>query len=246
VSFDYGRFDCELAILLSRHPEAVLCGRTVLALGEWLQDSTSLVCVAVKDTNDLTSFEEIELRSRSLEWFGKIECLVQTVGGWTQMLGLKCLPPELALADLYHWDSTHAPRVDELSIPARSAAKVVRAFEVFGTGLPAAFSEEFSKVRYTTRPSTVLALKRDVVLTFLAEHGVHRPYLFGSCARHEDCIGSDIDILVMNDEVLDVWSISTASSTLEAALGVPVQVVQLSEMGQGARMSALKDAVPLF
>jgi predicted nucleotidyltransferase len=246
MTFNLDHFESELAALVSLHPEATLCGRTVLTHAEWLHHGTLLEYVAVDEKVEVGRFANFELQFRPSDWFLTVGRIVQKTGHWGRVYGLKCLPPEIALADLYGWDQTDAPKLDELCIPGEGAEKILRAFEALDVALPDDFAKEFKKNRYTTRPSVVLAENKAVVLKILAEHGMRRPYLFGSCARNDDRVGSDIDILILEDEILEVFSAAIAAETLEVVLGVPVQVVYASAMGAAARTSALSDAVPLF
>jgi uncharacterized protein len=246
MSFDLERFEAEHSELLRLHPEATLCGFTALTLGGWLRIDMCTTHVAVAHREDGRLFNQFQVQYRPLSWFAMVGTLHDEFGEWSDFFELKCLPPAGALADLYKSNAHNAPRLNDLCFPSGSAVHVVRAFAAFDLDLPEEFSLEFSKVRYTTRPSQVLFEKKAAVISILAQHGMQRPFLFGSCARGEDVIGSDIDILILEDESPEVLSTAIAADTLEAALGVPVHVVHATDMGLAARASAMRDAVPLF
>jgi predicted nucleotidyltransferase len=96
------------------------------------------------------------------------------------------------------------------------------------------------------RPSDALDLHREEVLALAAEHHATDVRVFGSVARGDDTLESDLDLLVEflpGASVLDLWGLESELSEL---LGCPVDVV--SEAGvKGKRLERriARDAVSL-
>lgn len=76
------------------------------------------------------------------------------------------------------------------------------------------------------RPSDLLLAHRDEVIAITERHGGSEVLVFGSIARGEDSVGSDVDLIVTfapgSASLADVISLE---DELAAVLGVPVDVV---------------------
>ncbi len=77
-----------------------------------------------------------------------------------------------------------------------------------------------------TREQYLPALRKFAV-DHNAEYGITRIGIFGSVARGEQTEDSDLDVLV-EAPVLDLFSLVGIKQDLEALLGVPVDVVRLT------------------
>jgi predicted nucleotidyltransferase len=94
-----------------------------------------------------------------------------------------------------------------------------------------------------TRPSQLLARHRDQALDVIARHGGLEPRLFGSAARGQDTVLSDLDILVRPAPGAGLKFMAMGQA-LRDLLGVHVDVV--SEGGlRGKHRAAIDQAVPL-
>jgi uncharacterized protein len=92
------------------------------------------------------------------------------------------------------------------------------------------------------RPSVALDRNRERVREIVASHGGSNARIFGSVARGEDTVGSDLDLLVSFEPATTIFDVAALVDDLEQALGVPVQVVGDSGEGavlQGARSEAV-------
>jgi predicted nucleotidyltransferase len=72
------------------------------------------------------------------------------------------------------------------------------------------------------RPSVLLAAARERLRTVLDLFGVQNPRVFGSVARGEDRVGSDLDLLVTTPPEFDLFDKALLVHALEEALGAPV------------------------
>lgn len=94
------------------------------------------------------------------------------------------------------------------------------------------------------RPSAALAAHRDDIRRLAAKHKAHNVRVFGSAARGEDTVDSDLDFLVRFDADASLFDLVGFAEALEDCLGVKVDVV--SEGGLSVRnRSILHDAVPV-
>jgi len=94
------------------------------------------------------------------------------------------------------------------------------------------------------RPSAILRARRAEVLAAAAARRAHDVRVFGSIARGEDTIDSDVDLVVAFDDDVSLLDAAGLRLDLEELLGVPVDV--LSDQGTGAvRDRAVAEAVPL-
>lgn len=94
------------------------------------------------------------------------------------------------------------------------------------------------------RPSLLLESAMEQVREVLCRYQVTNPRVFGSVARGEDTVDSDIDLLVTTPPDFDIFDKILLTESLEAALGVHVDVVPDDARGPAAA-SAVAEAVPL-
>jgi len=94
------------------------------------------------------------------------------------------------------------------------------------------------------RPSELLREKRREVAETVTRLGGSNPRVFGSVARGEDTVTSDIDLLIdiIPDERGDYFSLPNALTEL---LGVTVDVMSASRIKPDKHAEILHDAVPL-
>lgn len=79
----------------------------------------------------------------------------------------------------------------------------------------------------------------------LRTHGMSNPEIFGSTARGDDQVGSDVDMLVDLPSGISLFDIIDIQLQLEDLLGVPVDIVPRSDMKERVRDSVQKDLLPL-
>jgi predicted nucleotidyltransferase len=75
----------------------------------------------------------------------------------------------------------------------------------------------------------------------LRELGIRRLELFGSRARNEARVDSDVDLLAEFAPGRDLVDLVSATQHLEAVLGLPVDLITPSGMHPEARDSILRD-----
>lgn len=96
------------------------------------------------------------------------------------------------------------------------------------------------------RPSVVLDRHRQTVLELVRERGGSNVRVFGSLARGDDRVGSDIDLLIDTAPGTDVFDLAGLQAELEALLGVRVDVVGDSKRAPNRVLEAARrEAVPL-
>jgi predicted nucleotidyltransferase len=94
------------------------------------------------------------------------------------------------------------------------------------------------------RPSVVLRRDRERVLELAGRRRAGTVRVFGSIARGEDAVGSDIDILVTFAPEASILDAAGLVLDLEHLLGVPVDV--MSDRAEGSiRDRAVAEAVPV-
>jgi uncharacterized protein len=74
------------------------------------------------------------------------------------------------------------------------------------------------------KPSEALAKHREEVLEIIAKYPVSNPRVFGSVARGEDVVGSDIDIVIDPKPNLSYFDLAGLELELQALLGHPLDV----------------------
>lgn len=90
-----------------------------------------------------------------------------------------------------------------------------------------------------------LRARRQQVLAAAARHGAHNLRVFGSVARGEADVASDVDLLVDLEAGRSLVDLGALLVELESELGVPVDVVTEAGLRPAIRASVLRDAVPL-
>jgi len=94
------------------------------------------------------------------------------------------------------------------------------------------------------RPSVLLARHRDEVRNAVERRRGHDPRVFGSVARGEDTVDSDVDLIVRFDPGASIFDLVGLATDLGELLGVRVDVV--SEGSDGRVLDrARHEAVPL-
>lgn len=92
---------------------------------------------------------------------------------------------------------------------------------------------------------TNLKSNKDTILKIASEHGVKRVRLFGSVAREEDTIKSDIDVLVNFDEGRSLFDLISLKHDLEELLNQEIDVVTEEALHWSIRDKVLQEAVDL-
>ena len=87
--------------------------------------------------------------------------------------------------------------------------------------------------------------KRDELLYIAKQHGVTTIKLFGSVARAEEMVDSDIDFLVTTGPVVSSWFPAGLVLDLEELFGRPVDIVTESALHPTLREHVLNEAIPL-
>jgi uncharacterized protein len=87
--------------------------------------------------------------------------------------------------------------------------------------------------------------RRDEILRITARHGAGNVRVFGSVARGEETLESDLDILVDVTGETTPWFPGSLAADLEQLLGRRVQVVIRRSLSPLIRESVLREAVPL-
>jgi uncharacterized protein len=75
------------------------------------------------------------------------------------------------------------------------------------------------------RPSDAIAGRLEEVRAVIARYPFSNPRVFGSVARGQDDLGSDLDLLVEPADGASYFDLAGLQSDLEALLGVKVDVV---------------------
>jgi len=79
----------------------------------------------------------------------------------------------------------------------------------------------------------------------LKRHGAVEAYLFGSTARGEDTLASDVDILVQFDKIIGLLEHVRTKHELEDALGRKVDLVQAKALKLEMKSSVEKDSIKI-
>lgn len=95
------------------------------------------------------------------------------------------------------------------------------------------------------RPSEVLAERRDEVLAFAREHGISSVRVFGSVARGDDDVESDIDLLMDIPSDYSWFGLVGLQLELSDLLGVSVDVGSESDLHPRIKERVLAEARPL-
>ena len=87
---------------------------------------------------------------------------------------------------------------------------------------------------------------RAIAVPIARKHGVASLYLFGSYARGEANVDSDIDFLMDGGEISSLYRLSAFRLELEDALGKPVDLLTLGHNDQGFIQKIRKDEVMIY
>jgi predicted nucleotidyltransferase len=91
----------------------------------------------------------------------------------------------------------------------------------------------------------LLTDKREDVLRIAAKHGAYNVRIFGSVARGEATLDSDIDLLIEKGPTTTPWFPAGLVLELEESLGRRVDVVTEKALNPHLRDRVLREAVPL-
>lgn len=91
----------------------------------------------------------------------------------------------------------------------------------------------------------LLKRKRDDILRLAASYGARNVRIFGSVARGQANLESDIDFLVDMEPGRTLFDLGGLLYELRELLGVDVDVVPENGLRDGIRSSVMKDAAPL-
>lgn len=92
------------------------------------------------------------------------------------------------------------------------------------------------------RPSEALAKHRDEVLAIIAKYPVANPRVFGSVARGEDTVESDVDILVDKSGVLSLFDLAGMEIELQKVLESEVDVLTIGFIAPDMRQTVEREA----
>ena len=92
---------------------------------------------------------------------------------------------------------------------------------------------------------TLLIARRKEILQIAARHGVKNIRVFGSVARGENDLESDVDFLVEVGAVHSPWFPAGLIADLEDLLGLRVDVVTKNALHWYIREKVLEEAQPL-
>jgi hypothetical protein len=95
------------------------------------------------------------------------------------------------------------------------------------------------------KPSTALALNRDLIRQTTSRFRATNPRVFGSVSRGTDNQNSDLDILVDPLPGTTLFDLGGLQITLEEALGVSVDVLTIEDLPQRLRARILAEAQPI-
>lgn len=90
-----------------------------------------------------------------------------------------------------------------------------------------------------------LVAQRKAVLDLARDHGVTNVRVFGSTARGEDHVSSDLDLLVDVQPGTGLFQLGRLEHALSILLDVPVDVVPASSLKPRSRSDGLNEAIPL-
>lgn len=95
------------------------------------------------------------------------------------------------------------------------------------------------------RPSESLKMHRDAVLGIAASIGAKNVRVFGSVLHDEDTENSDIDLLVDVPRGTTLLDMVRLQESIEALLGVSVDVLTAEDLSLRIRDKVLQEARPL-
>ena len=113
-----------------------------------------------------------------------------------------------------------------------------------GRRRPTAAVETALRQHIQVRPSVALASRRDDVIELLKRHRSKAGFIFGSTARGEDTVGSDLDIMVEFEPEADITDLLALEEDLQVLLTIPVDVISATSSSRFAA-SVRGEAVPI-
>lgn len=113
-----------------------------------------------------------------------------------------------------------------------------------GTRAPSATTQGALDAALRVRPSALLRVLRPEVMALIERTGATDARVFGSVARGEDDVDSDLDLLVTFPPQADIVTLLVLEDELSALLSVPVDVVSAGSSGQLIQRAQL-ESVPL-
>lgn len=90
-----------------------------------------------------------------------------------------------------------------------------------------------------------LRRRRRAIIEIAAKRGAHNVRVFGSVARGEDTVASDVDFLVDLDSGVGVVALAALKRELAELLGVDVDVVPAETLKARIRAEVRAEAIPL-
>ncbi|MEH2401801.1 nucleotidyltransferase family protein [Nostoc sp.] len=91
----------------------------------------------------------------------------------------------------------------------------------------------------------ILAAKREEILRIAAKYGAYNIRIFGSVARREADVNSDVDFLVEMETGRSLFDLGGLLMELQEILGCEVDVVTEKGLRSRIRERVLNEAVPL-
>lgn len=91
----------------------------------------------------------------------------------------------------------------------------------------------------------ILAAKREEILQIAAKYGAYNIRIFGSVARREADVNSDVDFLVEMEPGRSLFDLGGLLMELQEILGCEVDVVTEKGLRSRIRERVLNEAVPL-
>lgn len=95
------------------------------------------------------------------------------------------------------------------------------------------------------RPYTVTEIKNKITGIAL-QYGVHKAYLFGSYARGDAGLNSDIDICIEKGNIRTLFEFSGFCQDLEATLDNKVDVVTTNGLSEDFRAQIKTDMILIY
>ncbi|MBF0176163.1 MAG: nucleotidyltransferase family protein [Magnetococcales bacterium] len=93
--------------------------------------------------------------------------------------------------------------------------------------------------------SKLIQNHRAEILALAERHGARDIRVFGSMARGDDNLGSDVDLLVNFEETRSLWDHVALKQDIEELLGRAVDVVSEPAIHWFIRDRVLREAIPL-
>ena len=94
-------------------------------------------------------------------------------------------------------------------------------------------------------PITQLRAQRQAILRLAQAHGVRNLRIFGSVARGEADVTSDLDLLVDLEPGRSLFDLGGLTVDLEALLGCPIDIVTENGLKPRIRSRVLAEAIEL-